>query len=147
MSFQKSLCIHVYRHRLDSFAHRLDEICRFLPALLQVWHLVASSVLFASSSCLKSVKIRLDVTWYFADLLSVVKTTCIKLVDRKSWETTCIKPVDNLQRTCYRQTGASDTNASWYLTADDVCSCANWEDGVGPVRRACRNWISLCARF
>ena len=48
----------------------------------------------------------------FADLLQVAETTCIKLVDKKSWQSTCIKPVDNLQQTCYDQAGASDTNAS-----------------------------------
>ena len=31
----------------------------------------------------------------FADFLQVVVTTCIKLVDKKSWQSTCIKPVDN----------------------------------------------------
>ena len=31
----------------------------------------------------------------FADFLQVVETTSIKLVDKKSWQSTCIKPVDN----------------------------------------------------
>ena len=29
--------------------------------------------------------------WIFADLLQVVQATCIKLVDKKSWQSTCIK--------------------------------------------------------
>ena len=45
-------------------------------------------------------------------------STCIKLVDKKSWQSTCIKPVDNLQQTCYHQAGASDANASWYRLDD-----------------------------
>ena len=56
---------------------------------------VASSLL-ASSSCIKSVKIK------------HVETTCIKLVNKKSWESTCIKPVDNLQQTCCHPAGASE---------------------------------------
>ena len=54
----------------------------------------------------------------FADLLQVVETTCIKLVDKKSWQSTCSKPVDNLQQTCNHQPGASDANASWYRLDD-----------------------------
>ena len=42
-------------------------------------------------------------------------TTSIKIVDKKSRQSTCIKPVDNLQQTCYHQAGA---NAPWY-TFDD----------------------------
>ena len=34
-----------------------------------------------------------------------------KFVDKKSRQSTFIKPVDNLQQTCYRQAGASDANA------------------------------------
>ena len=49
----------------------------------------------------------------FAELVKVVETTCNKLVDKKSWQSTCIKPVDNLQQTCYHQAGASDANAFW----------------------------------
>ena len=44
----------------------------------------------------------------FADLLPVVKATCIKLVDKKSWPSTCSKLVGNLQQTCYHQAGASN---------------------------------------
>ena len=44
--------------------------------------------------------------------LDVVEATCIKLVGGlKFWKSTCIKPVDNLQQTCYHQAGASDVNA------------------------------------
>ena len=42
------------------------------------------------------------------------ETTGIKLVDKQSRQSTCIKPVDNLQWTCYYQARASDANASWY---------------------------------
>ena len=34
----------------------------------------------------------------FADLLQVVETTCIKLVDKKSWQSTCSKPVTTCSR-------------------------------------------------
>ena len=44
----------------------------------------------------------------FADFLEVVETTCIKLVDKKSRQSTCSKLVDNLQQTCYREAGASE---------------------------------------
>ena len=54
----------------------------------------------------------------FADLLQLVEITYIKLVNKKSWQSTCIKPVDNLQQTCYHQAGASNTNASWYQVDD-----------------------------
>ena len=47
----------------------------------------------------------------FADFLQVVESTCIKLVDKKSRQSTYIKPFDNLQQTCYHQAGASDANA------------------------------------
>ena len=60
-------------------------------------------------------------TWgnlIIVDHLRVVETTCIKLVDKKSWQSTCIKPVDNLQQTCYHQAGASDANESWYRLDD-----------------------------
>ena len=35
-------------------------------------------------------------------------------VDKKSSQSICIKPVDNLQQTCYHQAGARDVNASGY---------------------------------
>ena len=54
----------------------------------------------------------------FADLLQVIETTRISLVDKKCWQSTCIKPVDNLQQTCYHQAGASDANAFWYRLHD-----------------------------
>ena len=41
-----------------------------------------------NQACCKSI---------FADLLRAAETTCIKLVDKKSWQSTRIKPVDNLQ--------------------------------------------------
>ena len=45
-------------------------------------------------------------------------STCVKLVDKKSWQSNCIKPIDNLQQTCYHQAGASDVNVSWYRLDD-----------------------------
>ena len=33
----------------------------------------------------------------------VIEKLFIKLVDKKSAQSTCIKPVDNLQQTCYHQ--------------------------------------------
>ena len=72
--------------------------------------IVASSVL-AALSCIKFVKNMLDGNLIFADLLQVVETTCIKLVDKKALESTSIKLVNNLQQqTCYHQAGASDGN-------------------------------------
>ena len=66
-----------------------------------------------------------DFTWSYRSSifrvhcsLQVVETTCITLVDKKSWQSTCINPVDNLQQTCYHQAGASDANASWYRLDD-----------------------------
>ena len=86
-------------------------------------HRLAASCGFyqLAASCSKSVKVRLiaDLLQIIADLLQVVETTCIKLVDKKSWQSTCIKPVDSLQKTCYHQTGASDANASWYRLDDN----------------------------
>ena len=77
---------------------------------------VAASLL-TSSSCSKSVKIRLVATWYLK--------TCCKLLKQlvsslwiKCWQSTCSKPVENLQKTCYHQAGASDANASWYRPDD-----------------------------
>ena len=40
-----------------------------------------------------------------------LETTCNKLVNKKSWQWNCIKPVDKLQQTCYHQAGASNANA------------------------------------
>ena len=71
-----------------------------------------------NQTCCKSI---------FADLLRVVETTCIKLVDKKFWQSTRIKPVDNLQQTCYHQVGESDANASWYRLDDSkVQTCWNF---------------------
>ena len=47
-----------------------------------------------------------------ADLLQLVETTGNKLVDNKFRQSTCNKPVDNLQRTCRQQAVASHANAS-----------------------------------
>ena len=47
-------------------------------------------------------------TWFYLILAGY-----FKLVDKKSWQSTCSKQVDNLQQTCYHQVGASDANASW----------------------------------
>ena len=41
-------------------------------------------------------------------------------------QSTWIKPVDNLQQTCYHQTGASDANASLQQT------CCNWWPDILP---------------
>ena len=48
----------------------------------------------------------------FADLLKVIERTCINSLVDKSVESTCMKPVDNLQQTCCHHAGASDANAS-----------------------------------
>ena len=94
-------------------------------ACCKLWILPACWKL--STSCSKSVDFNKFHQVYenqtccnliFADLPQVVKTTCIKFVDKQSWQSTCIKPVDNLQQTCYRQAEASDANASWYRLDD-----------------------------
>ena len=73
-----------------------------------------------SSSCIRFVgfrrlqKVCENQVWFsliFADLLQVVETTCIKRVAETSWQSTCIKLVDNLQQACYNQAGANDANA------------------------------------
>ena len=60
---------------------------------------------------IKSVKIRPDETWYLQ--------ACCKLLKQQyktPWQSSWIKPVDNLQQTCYDQAGASAANASrWQL--------------------------------
>ena len=85
----------------------------------KLWILPACCKL--STSCSKSVEfIKLQqvcenqtcCNLMFADLLQVVGTTYIKLVNKRSQLSTCIKPVDNLQQACYHQAGASDANAS-----------------------------------
>ena len=95
-----------------------------------------------STSCSKSVEfVKLQqfcenqtfCNLIFVDLLQVVETTFVKLVDKKSWQSTCIKPVDNLQQTCYHQAGASDANASWYRLDDCKATslqqtCSNLRD-------------------
>ena len=54
----------------------------------------------------------------FVDLVQIAELTCIKLVDKMYRQSTCSKPVDNLQQTCYHQARASDANASWYWLDD-----------------------------
>ena len=61
------------------------QVVDFTGLMMQVCHQFDSSLL-ASGDLV------------FADLLQVVETTCIKLVDKKSWQSTCIKPLDNLQQ-------------------------------------------------
>ena len=51
-------------------------------------------------------------------MLILIETTWVKIVDKKSWQSTFIKTVDNLHHTCYHQAGASDANASWYRLDD-----------------------------
>ena len=63
-----------------------------------------------SSICFKPIDfIKLyQIFWckfMFSNLLQVVETTCIKLLDRNSWPSTCMKPLENMQRTFYHQAG------------------------------------------
>ena len=81
-----------------------------------VWHQVVST----PGGFIKLNKICENQTWcslIFADLLQIVETVCIKLVGKKSWQSTCSKTVDNMQQTCYHQAGASDVNASCMISA------------------------------
>ena len=107
---QRQLCLTQSQKR-----RRLAASCGFYRLVASCQQVVAS--LLPSSNCSKSVKIRLVVNCYL-QTLQVVETTSIKLVDKKSWQSTCIKPVDSLQQTCYHQAGASDANASWYRLDD-----------------------------
>ena len=50
------------------------------------------------------------------------ETAFIRLVYKKSWQSTYIKPVDNLQQTCYHQAGASDLRASRYRLVDHIAT-------------------------
>ena len=36
----------------------------------------------------------------------------VRFITKKSCQSTCSKPVDNMQQACYHQAGASDANAS-----------------------------------
>ena len=88
----------------------------------------------------------------FADSLQVVETTCIKLVDKKSWQSTCSKPVDNLQQTCYHQAGASDANASWYRLDDSKVTslqqtCCNLRVSGCVADLLLSRWSKRCKRI
>ena len=56
------------------------------------------------------------------DIFRLVETTRIELGGKKSWQLTCIKPVDNLQQTCYHQAEASHANASWLYRDENECT-------------------------
>ena len=86
-------------------------------SLMQVCHRVASSLL-ASSSFIKFLQFKTWSNLIFVGFLWGVKTTYMKLVDKMSWQSTCIKRVDNLQPTWYHQPRASDANVSWYWLDD-----------------------------
>ena len=60
-----------------------------LPAWCKFFIKLYQATLIVSSSCIKSVKIRLQLDIYW--LTWVVETTCIKLVDKKLWQSICIK--------------------------------------------------------
>ena len=82
-----SACVFIYmkKGRKNYYLQVVD-----FNGLMQVCHQVTSS-LSTSSSCIKSEKIKLDATWYLQTVLvHVVETTCIKLVDKKSWLSTCL---------------------------------------------------------
>ena len=69
--------------------HRLSASCRFYRSV-------------------ESVKMRLVATWCWQ--------TCWKLL--KTSQSTCTKPIDNLQQTSYYQAGAGDAHSSWYQLDD-----------------------------
>ena len=71
----------------------------------------SASSLQASWGVFNSVKIRLYATWSFYRL---IQTTCIKLVDKRSWQSTCIETVNNLQLRSYHQAGESNANRFRY---------------------------------
>ena len=69
--------------------------------------------------CSKSVKIRLVPTWYLQTWCKLLKQLASSLWIKKFWQSTCSKPVDILQQTCYHQAWASDANAFWYRLDDN----------------------------
>ena len=75
--------------------NRLQQVCWIHQVAASLW---------------KSDLLQLDICRLVA--------SCIKLVDKKSQLSTCIKPVDNLQQTCKHQAEANDANASWYRLDD-----------------------------
>ena len=87
-----------------------------------------------STSCTKAVDFimlqqicenQIFATWYLQTCCKLLKQLASSLWIKKSWQSTCIKPVDNLQQTSYHdhQVGASDASASWYrLDASKVTS-------------------------
>ena len=85
---------------------KLHQACWF--------HQVASSLL-ASSSCVKPVKMKIRLI--FANLWQVVGNNLHQASgsSKKSWQSTCIKPFHNLQKTCYHQAGANDASPSWFI--------------------------------
>ena len=80
-------------------------------------------------------------TWcnlIFADLLQIAETTCIKLVNKKSWQSTCIKPVETTRIKLYRLTIYWST---YFVTHESSyennfsppscrCGCANVFRGI-----------------
>ena len=94
----------------------LVQVYKIVPINHTTLHPHNSASLSPTQMCSKSVKTCCNLI--FADLLQAVETTCIKLEDKKIWQSTCSKLVRKLQPTCYHQAGASDANASWYRLDD-----------------------------
>ena len=84
-----------------------QRFCHPKMADLKAWsHGVRKANCMKRLSFIKLCRVCENQTWFnliFADLLQFVIITCMKLVDKNSWKSTCIKPVDNLQQTCYHQ--------------------------------------------
>ena len=54
--------------------------------------------------------------------LWILSSTCIKLVDKKTWKSTCSKPVDNLQQTCYHQAMQTHPDIGLMTAIPQACS-------------------------
>ena len=106
MAFQDklTLCCKSRREKIHTSKRQIQDLD--FTGLMKVCHQVESSLL-ASLSCIKSAKIRLDVTWYLQ--------TCCKGTNLDHQLTSSVA---NPQQTCYHQAGASDANASWYQLDD-----------------------------
>ena len=70
------------------------------------------------------------------DVCRLAETTYIKLVDKTSWQSACIKPVVNLKQTCYHQARARDANASRYQLGD--CQVTSLQ------QTCCNLWAFAC---
>ena len=102
----------------------LQTCCKLLKQLSWSFWLLENQLalsLWASSSWVEFVEIRLDTTWY-------LQTCCklLKQLESSLW-------IIHLQQTCYYQAAASDAKVSWCRLGDckamsSQYSCCNWHE-------------------